>query len=203
MTNEQIQAIGNLLEYYYSDLTYIRNFHRYKTGILEATDYLQKTNGTFKSFINEYRVARNVDKSKTDVLLHLTMEWISNDDSDNVDEFAENLKANSITHGKVMTSLASKILFLNNPWKILPLDNLVRNAVGLTENNYSKYQVLTEDYRQKNNSEIELCLKTVDQHLSIIEAEFENEITNIKTIRQNRYLDKLLWTIGQKKQTYR
>ena len=53
MTNEHIQALGNLLEYYYSDLNYIRNFHRYKAGKINPSDYLIKAKGSFKTFIKD------------------------------------------------------------------------------------------------------------------------------------------------------
>ena len=75
-------------------------------------EFLKKSKGTFKSFIDEFRVARNVDKTKTHILLELTTEWIRQKYSDNVDDFAEKLKDNGITHGKIMTSLASKIFIL-------------------------------------------------------------------------------------------
>lgn len=199
MTNEQIRALGNLLEFYYSDLMYIREFHRHKTGLLDSKSYLQKTDGTFKSFINEYRVARNVDKTKTDILLRLTMDWVSRKNCNNVDKFAKHLQASKLTYGKLTTSLASKILFLNNPWEILPFDNLTKHAVGLNVNNYSKYTALTKDFKTNNFVEIEYCLLTINEPLTIIESQFENNIRDIKTIRNNRYLDKLLWSIGRSK----
>lgn len=201
MTTDNIQALGNLLGTYRSDLTYIRDFHRHKKGLLSSTEYLKKTTGTFKSFLNGFRVARNVDKNKTDVLLRLTIEWISQKCADNVDDFADALKQNGITHGKLMTSLASKILFLNNPWVILPLDKLAKQAVGLHNNNYSQYFPLTIDFKMKNQKEIQTCLASVDRHLSIIEIEFKNEIENLTTIRLNRFVDKILWTIGRKNKT--
>lgn len=197
MITKNIQALGNLLATYHSDLTYIRNFHRHKNAKLSATDYLKKSAGTFKSFIDEFRVARNVDKTKTHILLGLTTEWINQNHSDDVDDFAEQLRDNGITHGKVMTSLASKILFLNNPWTILPLDNLAKQAVGLKNNSYANYLPLTETFITDNKSEIRKLLFSVDKHLTIIEKEFEQEIENIKVIRQNRFVDKLLWTSGR------
>lgn len=199
MKIDYIKALGNLLGLYYSDLTYIRNFQRYKISELNSKEYLEKTSGTFKSFINEFRVARNVDKDKTDVLLKLTIDWILKENSTNVDGFAKHLKQSGITHGKIMTSLASKILFLNNPWEILPIDNLTKKTIGLHNNNYSQYLQLVKEFREKNLSEIRTCLDTVNQHLTIIEESFNNEIVDLKTIRLNRFIDKILWTIGQQK----
>lgn len=197
MTVNQIQALGNLLQFYYSDLVYIRDFQRYKNGKLETDYYLGLSSGTFKSFINEYRVARNVEKSKTDFLLQLTMQWVNTKGQKNVDVFAKLLKEKGITHGKVMTSLASKILFLNDPWTILPLDNLAKQAVGLKTNIYSEYLPKVDEFKQKNKREIDSCLNSVSQHLKIIEVDFKDEVENIEMIRYNRFVDKLLWTIGR------
>ena len=200
MTKEQIQATGNLLATYYSDSTYIRDFNRYKQGYIRKADYLHKSQGTFKSFIDEFRVARNADKNKTSDLLTLTLKWVNASNANNVDDFANLLKQKGITHGKVMTSLASKILFLNNPWTILPLDNLAKKAVGLKSNIYSDYLPLVDDFKQHHKKEINNCLALVDEHLSIIEKDFKNEINNMKTVRSNRFTDKLLWTLGRQKQ---
>ncbi|MEO8231476.1 MAG: hypothetical protein ABI638_04295 [Ignavibacteriota bacterium] len=198
MTLNQIKALGNLLQYYHSDLTYIRDFQRYKHGKIDTTEYLKKSKGSFKSFINEFRVARNIEKTKTHTLLNLTTDWITNKNSNDIDKFAALLKAKGITHGKVMTSLASKILFLNNPWKILPIDNLTKRAVGLKNNNYAEYLPLTKEFNKENKSDIDYCLASVEQHVNIIEAEFKKEIREIEKIRYNRFVDKLLWTIGQR-----
>ena len=197
MTTDYIQALGNLLSTYQSDLTYIRDFHRHKNGQLISADYIKKSPGSFKSFINEFRVARNVDKTQTHILLSLTTEWLNQNQADNVDNFAYRLNEKAITHGKVMTSLASKILFLNNPWTILPLDNLAKRSVGLRTNKYSQYLPLTENFVSKNKIAIDNSLNSVDKHLKIIEGQFEHELDNIKLIRQNRFVDKLLWTKGR------
>jgi hypothetical protein len=131
--------------------------------------------------------------------LGLTTEWIKQKHSDNVDDFAQQLKASGITHGKIMTSLASKILFLNNPWRILPLDNLAKQAVGLKTNIYANYLPLTDNYITENKNEINKLLTSVDKHLKIIEKQYEQEVENIILVRQNRFIDKLLWTNGRKK----
>ena len=199
MTINGIQAIGNLLQYYHSDLTYILEFHKYKTGKFDLNNYLKKNTGTFRSFINEFKIARNVDKTKTRELLEKTFEWINNEDPNDIDSFAEHLKLNGITHGKKVTSLASKILFLNNPWEIIPIDRLGKKATNLSENNYSKYQILIKEFREKKKTEIENYLISVDQHLNLIESNFDRKIRDLKIIRENRFVDKMLWTIGKNK----
>jgi len=192
-----IQALGNLLTYYYSDLLYIREFQRYKNEKIDTNEYLKISDGTFKAFINEFRVARNIEKTKTDILLQQTIYWTRSAKSTDVDGFAELLNRNGITHGKVMTSLASKILFLNNPWVILPLDNLAKKSFGLKGNLYGDYYPLTVEFIKKYEMEINRHLDSVKQHLETIEASFCDEIENVKAIRFNRFVDKILWTIGR------
>jgi len=199
MTIIGIQALGNLLQYYYSDLTYILEFHKYKTGKFDLNEYLKKNPGTFRSFINEFKIARNIDKTKVRELLEQTFEWVNNKNPNDVDSFAEQLKFKGITHGKKVTSLASKILFLNNPWEILPIDTLGRKATNLSENSYSKYQILIQEFKKQKIIEIENYLNSVEQYLNLIENKFSGKIRELKIIRENRFIDKLLWTIGKNK----
>jgi hypothetical protein len=197
---QYIQALGNLLTYYHSDLIYIREFMRFKNGKINNVEYLQKAEGTFRAFINEFRVARNIEKTKTDILLQQTIIWTSSvkvPDSIHVDGFAESLNALGITHGKVMTSLASKILFLNNPWTIFPMDNLAKKSFRLRSNYYSDYYPRAQDFKEINKIEIGKFLSSVDSHLTTIESAFCNEIENLNAIRINRFVDKILWTIGR------
>jgi hypothetical protein len=189
-----IKAIGNLLTYYKSDLEYIRNFQLFKEGLIESEKYLTKAPGTFKAFLNEFRIARNIDKTKTSQLLELTNNWIAGQYSDNVDAFAEFLKMDNITHGKTMTSLASKVLFLNNPWKITPLDSRAKQTLGLRNNLYSEYLPLVHEFIKQNQSEIEYYLDSMNQHLTVIETIFKNEVRDLDQIRLNRFVDKILWS---------
>lgn len=197
MNLDYISAIGNLLQNYHSDLNYIYNFQLHKKGLLKSKDYIHKTPGSFKSFLNEYRVARNIEKKETEKLLELTDNWISTGAENRVDNFAEFLKDAGITHQKTMTSLASKILFLNNPWNILPMDNLVKKAVSLKGNRYDEYEVKFKDFKRTNAAEIQKYLDPVEHYLIAVETRFKNELNEITLIRENRFLDKILWTIGK------
>ena len=56
-------------------------------------------------------------------MLNLTKHWVESTDANDVDVLANELNRLGLTHDKkIMTSLASKILFLNNPYEIFPLD---------------------------------------------------------------------------------
>ncbi|MCX6239910.1 MAG: winged helix-turn-helix domain-containing protein [Bacteroidia bacterium] len=193
---QYIQALGNLLAFYHSDLIYIREFQRYKNGGMDISEYLEKSSGAFQRFVNEFGVARCFVKCKTNIRLQMTIDWTSADNSTDVDGFVETLNREGITHGKA-TSLVSKILFLNNPWKILPTDNRTKQSLGLKSNLYAPYLPLAKEFTKRNEIEINRYLNSVDQYLTTIEATFSNEIENLKTIRLNRFVDKILWTGGR------
>ncbi len=189
-----IQALGHLLSTYSSDLKYIEIYHRFKNSESYPVDAL--TN--FKNFITEFKVVRNVKKGATDQLLQYLFNWLKNntDKNNHVNCFAEYLKENGkgITHGKLQVSLASKILFLNNPWEVLPIDRRVRKTLNIKENKYESFMKSLGEFRQNNSTTISYYLDSIAQHISIIEQEFEGKIKSIEVIRNNRYLDKVLWT---------
>ena len=105
-----IRAIGNLLQYYESDLNHMRNFKLFKEGSIKLDIYLSKKPGMFQSFINEFRVARNLNKGNRRDLLAKVYSWIHSSKADDVDALAESIK--NMTFQKTMISLSSKILFL-------------------------------------------------------------------------------------------
>jgi hypothetical protein len=194
MTNQQIQAIGNFLQYYYTDLLYISKFQDFKDKKLSLADYVSKNVGTFYSFLIEYRVTRNYAQGTTDKLLLETINWVNSRNADNVDSFTQRLLKTGLTRGNTTTSLASKILFLNNPWEILPMDTLTRKAFKQTENNYSIYRANLQEYRQTNKNIIDTCLLHTKSLTSVVEQDYNGKIKDLQVIRENRMIDKLLWS---------
>ena len=196
----RIKALGNLLQYYHSDLTYILNFQQCKQKTILISNYLLKSPGSFHSFLNEFRIARNVREERVSDLLKLTMEWVDHpNEADKVDEFADKLREEGITQrDDTMTSLASKILFLNNPWVILPCDTLTRRAVGVKTNKYSDFCSAARDMLKRETLPINNYLKPVDGYIRTIEKGFKGKIDKISKIRRNRVVDKILWVQGQK-----
>ena len=192
---KEIEAIGNFLNYYRTDLIYIKKFQDFKTGKLSAADYIKKVPGSFYSFLIEFRVIRNVPIGTVNKLLTATMSWLDTIYSDDVDLFAKDLFEKGVTT-KIMTSMASKILFLNNPWKILPMDELARKALKQTRNNYTIYKNNLLDFRNNNESKFESCLSFINPLKDIIHNEFE-DINDLDIICKNRMIDKLLWTNGR------
>lgn len=191
-----IKALGNLLTYYYSDLTYINNFQLFKKGLIDLDSYSAATPGTFKAFLNEYGIARNIIKDSTSSLLKLTIQWITTKDPYDVDGFAVSLKKSGLTREKTMTSLASKVLFLNDPIQILPMDARTRNAVGLKDNCYKEYSILVNEFKKQNEYQIIEKLKIIDIPLTIVESNFKEIIKNNSLLRLNRVVDKILWNGG-------
>lgn len=189
MDKTYIYALGQLLYTYESDLTYFKKFKDFKKS--RNTD-----NSFFKKFINEYKVARNINKDYSHKVINLTLDWIDNYESSDVDGFAQYLQRKGVTYNKLTTSLASKIMFLNDPYKIIPMDQLARNALGQKSNLYSDYIKLVKSYKTENLPKIEKHLNSVNKHLNFIEIDFAN-LKNIETIRMNRFIDKILWSIGK------
>ena len=196
MTQKQIQAIGNFLTYYRNDLNYIKQFQDFKNGKISAENYIKKDSGSFYSFLIEFRVVRNFPKGTVNELLNETFLWIQNEDFDNVDLFAKNLSSKGLTRGKLMASMASKILFLNNPWKIIPMDSLARKTLKQKENQYSIYSKNLEKFKAENESIFVSSLKYINPLTEIIHTEF-NDLNDLDLICKNRVIDKLLWTTGK------
>jgi hypothetical protein len=195
MTLHQIRAIGSFLATYQSDLTYIDNFRNYRKNKITADSFCQKGDHTFYSFLSEFRVTRNFKKFKCDEILCHTIQWLENGNLTEVDCFALCLRKTGLTHEKTMTSLSSKILFLNNPQTIIPFDNRVKRSVNQDSNLYSDYISKIRSYRKRNKKEIEMCLKKVEPFAKKIERNFTH-LKTIEAIRKNRLVDKLLWTLN-------
>jgi hypothetical protein len=197
MTKEQIQATGNFLISYHNDLNYIKKFRDFKENKISENEYIEKKYGTFYSFLIEFRVARNFSQGMVDKLLEETYSFVNGKYPNDVDLFAENLAKSNLTRGKVMASMASKILFLNNPWEIIPMDTLARKTLNQKENKYKTYEKNLEIYREQNKTVIENCIIFTKPLTEIVNKEFENKIENLNKISENRIIDKLLWSIGK------
>ena len=194
MTVQQIKSIGFFLSSYESDLLHIRNFQLFREGDIPIDKYSKKGDHSFYNFLSEFRVARNLKKGYTSNVLKVALDWIKKTPQD-VDGFAQKIKKAGLTHNKLMTSLASKILFLNCPQKILPLDTRVRNSVSQESNSYKDYLPLIRAFKRSYKTQIKECLDFVQPFTRQIESDFP-EIRNKKSIRTNRMIDKLLWAVN-------
>lgn len=197
-SSQAVEALGNLICYYNSDLSYITYFHDFKNGIITENEYFCNKRSCFQRFLNEYKVARNVKKNEVKEFMLFTKEWVLKEDSLDVDKFASELKKHGITQdGKIMTSLSSKILFLNNPEVIIPIDTLNKRAVGEKTNIYSKFKIKVDLFIFENQNTIEGYLNKVDSLLSEVEVNFKSTEIEFKKYRVTRFVDKLLWIQGK------
>ena len=195
MTNKQIQALGNFLNYYQTDLNYIKQFQDFKSNKITLEQYIEKGPGSFYSFLIEFRVIRNLPRNTVDKLLFETLIWVNSKNADDVDLFAKRLAENGVTKG-VMTSMASKILFLNNPWEILPMDSLARKTLNQKQNIYSIYNNNIKIFIKENESIVDSSLNYTESLTTIIHKEFLG-LNDLDTICKNRIIDKILWTLGK------
>lgn len=194
MNLDTIEAIGLLLSTLNSDLNYFRDFREAK----EKKEY----NESFQYFLNEYRISRCFEKDKAEELFEITLRWLENNDEEDVDAFAEFLKQKPIFHNKKPLSLASKILFLNNPEEILPLDSLTVSALEIKKDrNYKHFYFEANKFWGTDRAEYLNYLEKIREHLELIEEKFCHhfETVFLSKVRQRRFLDKLLWVKGKNK----
>lgn len=194
MKNIPIETLGHFLSTYKTDLEFLTNFKNYKNKKITNKTYVEKSKDSFYKFLIDYKVIRNVKKNNTLNVLKLTQEWINSNQADDVDKFAIQLNKFGLTQEKkIMTSLASKILFLNNPEKIFPLDLRAKKTLKHKSNNYAEYLDLVSIFAQKNKTNIAASLQEIERLYPIIETNFVKDFKNLKKIRTNRFVDKLLW----------
>lgn len=195
MTTKQIQALGYFLAFYTTDLSYIDNFQKYKTSPTNP-NYSTKEIGSFYAFLVEFRVIRNISTGATKQILEQTINWVNGSNPDDVDAFAEILLKTGLTHNKTPTSMASKILFLNNPWKIIPMDSLARKTLKQKENIYHMYLKRLENYTNENQLVLEKYEEITNDLVNIIHNDYAG-LKDLNIISKNRMLDKLLWASGK------
>lgn len=70
-------------------------------------------------------------------------------------------------------------------------------SLSVQDNNYKLFKEQLEIFRSENVEKINESLISVEQHLSIIENDFSGILDKLEMIRENRFLDKLLWTKGR------
>jgi hypothetical protein len=199
MNAEQVMATGFLLSTYESDLDYFATFIRFSKKEISLHDYAHKAKGTFKNFINEYRVARNTKKDLTSKLLAYSLDWYEQGRTKDVDDFALMIQGMDLTHGKLATSLSSKIMYLMNPWEVMPLDIRAKRALKHRTNIYKDYFGEIERFRLEHEKDIRQNLATISEMLDIIERPYVGTVNNLKRIRENRFVDKWLWVRGGSK----
>ena len=195
---EAIESLGHLLAYYKSDLEYISKFNLFMNNQINAEDYLTEKNSGFQKFINEFKIARNIKKKRVkDLMVFIKVSKLL-EDTKAVDAFAEEIKKKKLTHkGKVMTVLASKIFFLNQPDRLIPMDSLNKKPFGLKENKYEDFESKINGFINENGKILSAYLDNVRDYLIKIENSVNIKM-DFEKYRINRLTDKYLWVKGRK-----
>jgi hypothetical protein len=183
---------------YESDLNYIKKFQEWKLDNFSDNKYLQENEefGLF-NFLTEFKVYKGfITEQRNSINLKIKKYLIKNS-ALNVDEFAK-----KIVDDKNLESMASKVAMLYDPIKYLPLDRYAKYACFET-NKYCTYQDFIARAKQMQKNELKEIVKVIDEIIHPLIKPIESTIKlkglNIKLIRENRILDKVLWTKGKYK----
>ena len=155
------QAQEYLRNWYESELTYIREFQDWKNEPEKHPHYEE----SFKNALDYFDTLWWFTPQHVPDLMAKTFGWVNGATPNKVDEFA--VKLGELT-GYRETSLASKILFLNKPQKISPINGEVRTAVGLKADTYWDYKLKLEEFRGEHKVEIDLGLKEIADDLVLL-----------------------------------
>jgi hypothetical protein len=195
---EAIESLGHLLACYKSDLEYISKFNLFRNNQINAEYYLTEKNSGFQKFINEFKITRNIRKERVKDLMVFIKDSILPEDTWTVDTFAEEMKKKKLTQkDKVMTVLASKIFFLIQPDKIIPMDKNNKKSLGVKGNKYKDFRIKINGFIDENGKILSTYLDNVKDYL--IKIENTVHITmDFEKYRINRFTDKYLWVKGRK-----
>ena len=185
------RAMGFFLAYYERNLEHIYYFQQYINRNPGWQKYRDDRRNSFHRFLIEFRVVRNVKKGQSRRLLRLTENWINQNHPLDVNGFAKRIKRAGLSHEKQMVSLASKILFLYKPHKLLPLDSQVKASVKQKANNYEEFARKVKACRE--DAGYQQCLRDAGRYAEKIEERFKGKIAYLPAVRANRMLDIWLW----------
>ncbi|MDD5360559.1 MAG: hypothetical protein PHN88_00390 [Ignavibacteria bacterium] len=218
MTSKDVKAIGNFLSNYYSDLLFIKEFRTQISNTEKAPEvYFDKDiSGSFMNFLISYGINRNFTKAdiyKGDIikdLFYVIKKYIlinlsnSEPKSDDVIRLVDVIKKakdkdnNPITPHNLI-SLSSKTLFLYKAF-YYPYDSQAKVSLNYNGNVYQEFHNKAGNYwkeNKDNKKKIDFCLNEIAKYTDIIENNFNGFFDDIEEIRFNRFVDKMLWTIGE------
>jgi hypothetical protein len=191
-TQIELETLGNFLINYSSDLSYIRAFQNWKLSGYKETNYFDNEEFSLKNFLIEFNLLRFFKKEiHNDLFEKITKYFIQNKEI-NVDNLAVCLSE------KKKISMASKILFLHSPEKIIIYDKFAKLGVNYKGNSYEEFILNVGVYSKEYQESIKKLTKQIPKSLYDIEKEILT-VSSYK-IRQNRLIDKLFWTIGKNKE---
>lgn len=172
----------------YPDTYYIRLFQDWKEGKLTDQEFLPD----FYSFLSSWSVMRSTDgkiEAAADIL-KVTKAWVNGQTPDDVMGLAHRIKQAGLSRGQVLVSLSSKVLHLNNPWKIFPYDNLAKKTLGYHGSDYNEYYNRVQSWIKANKHYTEAFLESVSDYTDSVEKHWR--VRNMKKVRFNRAVDIIL-----------
>ncbi len=193
-----IKTIGNFLMNYESDLNYIKKFQEWKIDNYSTNKYLQENEeyGLFK-FLTEFKVYKGFTIEQRNLINLKIKKNLLKISTFNVDEFAK-----KIVLDKNLESMASKVAMLYDPVSFLPLDRYAKYACFKSTKHcsYNDFVIKAkETYENELKELVKVIDNIVDPLIKPIESNFKLKDINIKLVRKNRILDKVLWTKGKYK----
>lgn len=185
----EVETLGNFLMNYSSDLSYIKAFHNWKTNGFKDSSYFDQEDFSLKNFLIEYKLLRFLKKEKQNELFIKISEYFIKQKEIDVVKFAKCLsERNEI-------SMASKILFLHSPEKIIIYDKYAKIGIDFKGNSYELFVSKVTSNSHKYNETIIKLFGQIPKSICVIEKEILN--IDCSKIRQNRLIDKLFWTMGK------
>ena len=136
---KNIKILGSFLFYYESDLKHIKAFQDYFHGEVFNSEADCAYLSQFTSFLQEFRVLRNVRRGEARDVLKTFVNYLKEEEDLKLCPNVLSELLFEYTHKKKAVSLASKILFLYQPERFVPMDSLYKSALGLAENNSDKF----------------------------------------------------------------
>ncbi len=192
ITNQiELETLGNFLMNYSSDLSYIRAFQNWKLSGYKDINYIENEEFSLKNFLIEFNLLRFFKKEiHSDLFEKITKYFIQNKEI-NVDNLAHCLSETK------QISMASKILFLHSPEKIIIYDKFAKLGVNYKGNVYEEFILNVGVYSKEYQELIKKLTEQIPKSLYNLEKKILT--VNSYKIRQNRLIDKLFWTIGKHK----
>jgi hypothetical protein len=190
LNNIQIAALGEFLMNYETELNYIKKFQELMGENPDINFHESENKGSFKSFVNQFGVARNIEKGKTLEIIRILINELKNNELD-PNELSKKLQ--HLTHNSKAVSLSSKILFLYKPEEFIPLDSLNKKTLLVQSNDYVCFSKELNTYISNSDikKEISKLIKTASPLVKCIEDKsmLKMDFNKIKT---NRLIDKYL-----------
>ena len=189
------KAIGNLLLNYESDLEYIKAFQEWKKA---DTKTLKDSQHRMYQFLTEYNVRRWLNNADYSTLLNIIRKLSPENPNDFVSQLEGEI-SKSLT--KKLQSLSSKVGMLYNHEIFLPIDKYVKIACfgNLNYHTYEDYLIAVENIMKKPayQSMLDETLRIVTPLVQDIEQSCGQLPFDFETVRRNRMIDKILWTLGK------